>query len=875
MTVEAAIEPATTPVIRPSAIRVLVVTAAYVTAVIAAGIYPLVSPLRYAGPITVEGQLMSIVNGAAWLAVLLITMVRQPEGRLWKLVFVWSLASRIYLFSFVPNSFVWTVARPIEVLGIAVYAHLAIAYPTGYLRSRFDRVVVAYVYVILLAPALLAHLFWEVNIGCLPDCVRNLVAFWPNEQIFQLITNGSMVFAVITAVPLILTALWRHWRDASPAGRRALLPVVVAFPIEVALGAADAFVRAVGYQPGISFFDGPSAMALRLVVPLILPVGLLITFLRPRLNRGRMASLVVELGRGVPLGGLRDVLARALGDPSLQLAFAAPSGSGYVDAAGQPVYLPVDDPTRTVTRLERGDELLGVLVHDPLIEVEDPGLVEAVGNAARLALENERLAADVRAQLEEVRASRSRIVEAADAERRRVERDLHDGAQQRLVALAMRLQVAKQETPEASALLDEATTELETAIGEVRGLARGVHPTILTESGLAAAIDALAERTPIPVIADVVDRRFDATIEATAYFVVAEALTNVVRYAGARKARVTVHEAGDRLVIEVADDGRGGADATAGSGLRGLDDRIAAIGGMLSVTSPAGSGTTIRAELPVDVSTNAAPPIVERPPDEPIGAAPPTVRAVPAAAPAPPAARVGGLSPVILIVALTGGLAALALAAGVLGSQSYLVDGRAEAFGRPFVFQIPSDSQIVVDAKSKDLHVLSVQRTSQGISIWNVGDVVVDNCAWEADSAMTSRQPGVDGLLTYLRSVPRLRVKDLGTLAVDGRPGHRVDLTVEDQDTKCADDASLILWRAEGLVQDEGTQDEGNAVGIQVPEKSHVLLTLVDVDGATIAIEVWTGDPQAEARWFVTAQRIVDSIRFLHSPSAAQSPAPP
>ena len=332
------------------------------------------------------------------------------------------------------------------------------------------------------------------------------------------------------------------------------------------MDAADALVRAVGFQPGIAFFDGPSAMALRLVVPLILPVGLLITFLRPRLNRGRMASLVVELGRGVPLGGLRDVLARALGDPSLQLAFAAPSGSGYVDAAGQPVELPVDDPTRTVTRLERGDELLGVLVHDPLIEVEDPGLVEAVGNAARLALENERLAAEVRAQLEEVRASRARIVEAADAERRRVERDLHDGAQQRLVALAMRLQVAKQTTPEASALLDEATTELETAIGEVRGLARGVHPTILTESGLAAAIDALAERTPIPVVADVVDRRFDATIEATAYFVVAEALTNVVRYAGARQARVTVHEAGDRLVIEVADDGRGGADPTAGSG---------------------------------------------------------------------------------------------------------------------------------------------------------------------------------------------------------------------------------------------------------------------------------------------------------------------
>ena len=137
-----------------------------------------------------------------------------------------------------------------------------------------------------------------------------------------------MVFAVVTVVPLILTALWRHWRDATPAGRRALLPVVVAFPIEAALAAADALVRAVGFEPGIAFFDGPSGTALLLVVPMILPIGLLITFLRPRLNRGRMAGLVVELGRGVPLGGLRDVLARALGDPSLQLAFAAPSGVG-------------------------------------------------------------------------------------------------------------------------------------------------------------------------------------------------------------------------------------------------------------------------------------------------------------------------------------------------------------------------------------------------------------------------------------------------------------------------------------------------------------------------------------------------------------------
>ena len=165
--------------------------------------------------------------------------------------------------------------------------------------------------------------------------------------------------------------------------------------------------------------------------------------------------------------------------------------------------------------------------------------MEAVGNAARLALENERLAAEVRAQLEEVRASRARIVEAADAERRRVERDLHDGAQQRLVALALRLQVAKQDDARRRRPCStRRRASSQTAIGEVRGLARGVHPTILTEAGLRAAVDALAERTPLPVTVDIPERRFDPTVEATAYFVVAEALTNVARYAAASEARV-------------------------------------------------------------------------------------------------------------------------------------------------------------------------------------------------------------------------------------------------------------------------------------------------------------------------------------------------
>jgi signal transduction histidine kinase len=180
-----------------------------------------------------------------------------------------------------------------------------------------------------------------------------------------------------------------------------------------------------------------------------------------------------------------------------------------------------------------------------------------------------------------------------------VERDLHDGAQQRLVALAIRLQIAKGTNPEAAGLLDEATAELQTAVAEVRDLSRGLNPTILTEAGLSAAVESLAERASLPVRVDAVDRRFPPAVESTAYFVILEALTNVARHASATEARVGVREQAGMLVIEVTDDGVGGADATGGSGLRGLTDRVSAAGGRLTVTSPRGAGTTVRVELPI------------------------------------------------------------------------------------------------------------------------------------------------------------------------------------------------------------------------------------------------------------------------------------
>ncbi len=172
-------------------------------------------------------------------------------------------------------------------------------------------------------------------------------------------------------------------------------------------------------------------------------------------------------------------------------------------------------------------------------------------------------------------------------------------AQQRLVALAMRLDLARQTAGASAALLDEATTELRAAVAEVRDLARGLHPTILVEAGLGPAIEALAERTSVPVSVEAPARRFPANVEATAYFVVAEALTNVARYAGATMVRVEIRAGGDTLTVAVRDDGHGGADPERGSGLRGLIDRVAALGGHLAIESPPDGGTTVRADLPL------------------------------------------------------------------------------------------------------------------------------------------------------------------------------------------------------------------------------------------------------------------------------------
>ena len=327
------------------------------------------------------------------------------------------------------------------------------------------------------------------------------------------------------------------------------------------------------------------------------PFAFLLGLLRSRLSRAGAVSALVERFGGT---SVRDALAEALGDPGLSLAYWLPDPGRYVDAEGRPFALPGDGEERAATEIERGGAKLAAIVHDRAL-CEEPELVRTAGAAAALALENDRLDAELRARYAELQASRARLVAAGDAARRRIERDLHDGAQQRFVALALTLRLARSRVPddsEAAALLDGGLSELSAGLGELRELARGIHPAVLTERGLEPALASLAARAPVPATINARPGRLPAAVETAAYFVVAEALTNVAKYADATAAEVTLRRDDGHVVIDVEDDGVGGADPAAGSGLRGIEDRVAALDGRLQIESPAGGGTRLHAVIP-------------------------------------------------------------------------------------------------------------------------------------------------------------------------------------------------------------------------------------------------------------------------------------
>jgi signal transduction histidine kinase len=474
-------------------------------------------------------------------------------------------------------------------------AHILFVYPSGRLRTSFERVVLWIVYVSSIGASVVIALTWNPRVFGCSTCWDTHAPF-PSARVndvAQQVTDR----APIILVPLFISVLVLRWRQASRAERRELTPLWTASSILAIVYLIGSFASADPRDP-FAYLLWELNSILQLFVPVIFAWGLLST----RLAQSAVGHLVVELERPLLPGGLRDALARTLGDPTLEVAYAIEGPDRWVDANGQRVPLS-ERPTdrRAVTVIEPEGTPLAALIHDPAL---DEGLVRAAGAAAGMAIANERLRAQVQAQLEEVRASRQRIVEAGDRERRRVERNLHDGAQQRLVTLSLGLAMVQQRedlVPEAREVLAQASAELRSAMSELRELARGIHPAILTEEGLAAAVESVADRSSVPVQLHIaLGGRLPEPVESTAYYVVSESLANVAKYAEASVARVDLARRNGSVRVEVADDGKGGADADRGSGLRGLEDRVAAVGGTLRIESPHGEGTRVLAEIPSD-----------------------------------------------------------------------------------------------------------------------------------------------------------------------------------------------------------------------------------------------------------------------------------
>jgi signal transduction histidine kinase len=535
------------------------------------------------------------VIGAAFIGTGLLAWLRRPENRFGALMVAVGFSYCLSGLIVTTDSWLFITGLLLIALPYAILFHILLAFPSGRLETRADRALATAAY-------LTAGVVWW---GCvlIEDTTRLGVPANP-----LLVTDAPDLFSTLARVRLGVVAsliallgvvLVRRWEESTPAQRRAFTPVYLSGGLVLALYAVWAVLGVALVSPDTQ----ENLERARVIALAFVPFAFLAGLLRSRVaGAAAVSELVARLGAGRRRGDLRDALADALGDPSLQLAYWLPEREEWVDAAGAAFVLPAPDSGRTCTPIERDGERVALLVHDASV-ADERERVRAVGGAAALALENERLDAELRANVQELRASRVRIVESADAARRRIERDLHDGAQQQLVALAIALRTARsrldRDPQAAGGLLEAAARDLEAAIRELRELARGIHPAVLSDRGLGAALEALARRIPLPVeIAATPEGRLPDTVEAAVYFVVAEAITNVARYARATHAQVAVTRDGDRVVVQVTDDGVGGADPAKGSGLRGLADRVAALDGRLEVRSPPGGGTTVHAVIP-------------------------------------------------------------------------------------------------------------------------------------------------------------------------------------------------------------------------------------------------------------------------------------
>ncbi len=549
---------------------------------------------RERAPVVLSAAVALLV-GWAYIGSGLVARRQRPENRLGTVMVFIGFAWFATFLADAGSSLVFTLGKALESVYLLGFVYLVLSFPTGRLRSKLDRGLIVAGVALVTVVEVAWLLFADSRSQICSKCPDNAFELTRNDTVANVLLQGQRAVGVVLSVST-LALLVRRWLRASAPERRAGAPV---------LWAGSAMFAALAFSVANDIFDHPLGEGpawTREIVFASIPVAVLAVLLQRRLARGAVAGLVVELGGGVASVDLREALGRALGDPSLELAYWVPARARYVDSGGEPVQLPEAGRERAATVVEREGEPIAALIHDPAL-AENGELVESVCAAAGLTLENARLQAELRARLAELQASRARLVEATDAERQRIERDLHDGTQQRLVSIAMTLGLAESklaaDRPAVEPILREARDALRAALAELRELTQGIRPAILVERGLSAALDDLARRAALPVRVDVaISGRLPEQIEGAAYFVASEALANAAKHSHAGEVRLSASEKNGVLVLEVSDDGIGGAAAGGGSGLRGLADRVEALNGRLTLSSPPGRGTQLRAEIP-------------------------------------------------------------------------------------------------------------------------------------------------------------------------------------------------------------------------------------------------------------------------------------
>jgi signal transduction histidine kinase len=514
----------------------------------------------------------------------LVAWWRRSESRFGPLMIVTGFATFLATLSFSDNAVLFTIGNSLDLVLGALVLHVLLAFPTGRLTDRLERVLVVATYGTAVGLQVLRMILGD------PDSQLKVTDAPEAAELVWHVQYTLLTILVLTGVGLIVL----RRRTERHALRRPLAFLIYAFSLSLLMIAFLLVVALLG-KHGFG-----TVRNITLLVIGLAPVAFLVGLLDARLTRSSVADLVVALGRDRDPGAVRAALAQALRDPSLTLVYWVPELDSWTDLEGRPASLSTG-ADRSTTLIERDGRHIAALVHDPALH-EEPELLAGVRAAAAMALENGQLRAKQRAHAEELRRTQARAAEAGQQERKRLERNLHDGAQQRLIALSLELALLERQVgsdPDVAVRLDRARKEVGVSLEELRDVAHGLHPSVLAGHGLVFALESVVDRAPVPVrFTAELDDRLPESVEVAVFYLVAECLANIAKHAHASAVEVSVVQRSATVVVEVMDDGVGGADMNAGSGLRGLAERVDELGGWLQVRVPDGGGTAVRVELP-------------------------------------------------------------------------------------------------------------------------------------------------------------------------------------------------------------------------------------------------------------------------------------